>query len=94
MNYEEVMEYMQRAINRKMSHIHELLEQYMGERVLPSILDKQMSELYSMIAGQRLLRDRAAERDIELFAYDMMNMQNIAEQIIPWLIEADQKGGR
>ena len=93
-NYSEGMEYTQKQIDRKLEHINWLLDQYMGERVLPSILDKQMNELYDLILGQRMMRNEAEVNDVEVFKYDLMNMQYIAEFIIPRLNEADQKGGR
>lgn len=92
--YVDAMEYMQKQIDRKVEHIQWLLDQYMGESVLPSVLDKQMNELYGMIIGQGLLRGEAEGYDVEVFKYDEMNLQYIAEFIIPRLIEADQKGGR
>lgn len=81
---EEMINYMTVRVIRKKEYIEELLDQYMGERVLPSILDKQMMELYQMITALSVVDPGMAEVILKYIKLD----------VLPRLIEADQKGGR
>ena len=79
----EMINYMTVRVIRKKEYIEELLDQYMGERVLPNILDKQMMELYQMITALSVVDPGMAE---VILKYKV--------DVLPRLIEADQKGGR